>query len=148
MFQSTSVVKNSALNQLMLLIKKIYVTDCSILSLDEDESLSRKLADAVSQTEGEISCNQHPILLVVKKLYCLVLRLLFTGTAVVASLVRAIVAVVVPSTKIGNQPHQCFPSLPLYTQSCQSNETWISVVTTITEPDGTKTQRTQIVCRR
>jgi len=147
-FQSTSVVKRSALNQLMLLIKKLYVTDCSILSVGEDESLSRELADAVSQAEGEISCTQNPILLVVKKLYCLVLRLLFTGTAVVTFLVRAIVAVVLPSTKTENPPHQGLPSLPLYTQSCNSNETWISVVTTITEPDGTKTQKTQIILRR
>ncbi|NEP58061.1 MAG: hypothetical protein F6K31_13725 [Symploca sp. SIO2G7] len=148
MFQSTSVVKNSTLNQLLLLIKKLYVADCSTLSLDEDESLSNELADTVSQAEGEISYTQNLILLAVKKLYCLALRWLFNGTAVVASFVRANIAVVLSPTKTENQLHPGFSSLPLYTQSCKSNETWISMVTTITEPDGTKTQRTQIICRR
>ncbi|NER50969.1 MAG: hypothetical protein F6J92_30735 [Symploca sp. SIO1A3] len=43
---------------------------------------------------------------------------------------------------------QDFPPLPQYRQSKTSNQTWVNVTTTRTDPDGTTTQRSQIISKR
>lgn len=45
-------------------------------------------------------------------------------------------------------PIQDFQSLPTYTQTSNSNDTYTSVVTVKTDPDGSVTQSIQIINKR
>ena len=44
--------------------------------------------------------------------------------------------------------YQDFPPLPQYSQQTTRQEVWITVVTTRIDPDGTVTQRSQILSKR
>ncbi len=44
--------------------------------------------------------------------------------------------------------NQDFQPLPQYTQTRNSNETWVNVTTTKTEADGTITQTSSIVSKK
>ncbi|NER99220.1 MAG: hypothetical protein F6J86_36260 [Symploca sp. SIO1B1] len=43
---------------------------------------------------------------------------------------------------------QDFAPLPQYSQTKTSNQTWVNVTTTRTDPDGTTTQHLQIISKR
>jgi hypothetical protein len=43
---------------------------------------------------------------------------------------------------------QDFQPLPTYTQSTTSNDHWVNVTTTRTDPDGSTTQSLQIISKR
>jgi hypothetical protein len=47
-----------------------------------------------------------------------------------------------------SQQNQEFQPLPQYSQSRNSNETWVNVTTTKTDPDGTVTQSLQIISKK
>lgn len=50
--------------------------------------------------------------------------------------------------RVSTTSEQDFQPLPQYTQTRTSNESWVNVTTTRTDPDGSTTQSLQIISKK